>query len=122
VVLTYGFWQRQFGEDRTVIGRAVTLNGERYEVIGVMPAGFTYRRAELFVPLQRKLDPNTRGSHFLPVFARLAPGVSVERAATEMRALGQTLAREFNTNHGIDVRSYTEVVVGNMRTPLTVLL
>src|SRR5436853_225374 len=37
-------------------------------------------------------------------------------------ALGQTLAREFNTNHGIDVRSYTEVVVGNMRTPLTVLL
>jgi putative ABC transport system permease protein len=48
--------------------------------------------------------------------------MTVERAATEMRALGQTLAREFGHNHGIDVRSYHEVVVGNVRTPLRVLL
>src|SRR5205085_8381171 len=40
----------------------------------------------------------------------------------EMRDLGRTLAREFHHNHGVDVRSYREVVVGNMRTPLKVLL
>ena len=122
VVLTYDFWTTRLGGDPAALGRTLTFDGEPYEIIGVMPRGFTHRRADVFVPLQRKLDPATRGNHFLATFARLKPGVSVERAATEMRALGQTLAREFNTNHGIDVRSYYEVVVGSVRTPLTVLL
>jgi len=122
VVLTHDFWTTRLGADRSAVGRTLTFDGEGYEIIGVMPRGFTHRRTEVFVPLQRKLDPATRGSHFLSTFARLKPGVSVERAATEMRALGETLAREFRTNHGIDVRSYNEVVVGSMRTPLSVLL
>jgi predicted permease len=121
-VLTHEFWVRQFGGDAGIVGRTVTFDGEPYQVVGVMPAGFAHRRAEVFVPLQRKLDPTTRGSHFLSTYARLKPGMTVERAATEMRALGQTLAREFNTNHGIDVRSYKEAVVGNARTPLRILL
>jgi hypothetical protein len=87
-----------------------------------MPAHFTHRRAEVFVPLQRKLDPATRGSHFLATYARVKDGVTVERAATEMRELGHVLARQFNYNHGIDVRSYTEAVVGGVRVPLKVLL
>jgi putative ABC transport system permease protein len=91
-------------------------------VVGVMPASFALRRADLFVPLQRKLDPATRGSHFLVTYARLKPGVTVERAAAEMRALGQTLAREFGNNHGVDVQSYMEASVGNMRSPLRILL
>src|SRR5204863_7331644 len=82
---------------------------------------FTHGRADAFVPLQRKLDPATR-VHFLATWARLRPGVTLERAAAEMRALGQTLAREFAHNHGIDVQSYTETIVGNVRTPLRVLL
>jgi putative ABC transport system permease protein len=122
VVLTYDFWTTRLGSDRTVVGRTLTFDGAPYEIIGVMPRGFAHRRGEVFVPLQRKLDPATRGSHFLATFARLKPGVSTERAAAEMRALGQSLAREFKTNHGIDVRSYYEVVVGSVRTPLTVLL
>jgi len=122
VVLAHDFWTERFGRDPAVVGRTVTFNGEPYEIIGVMPASFSHRRAKTFVPLQRKLDPATRGSHFLVTYARLKPGVTVERAATEMRALGQTLAKEFGTNHGIDVRSYTEAVVGGVRTPLRVLL
>jgi putative ABC transport system permease protein len=122
VVLTHDFWTRQLGADGSILGRRIVLDGEPHEVIGVMPAGFALRRAEVFVPLQRKLDPTTRGTHFLPTYARLKPGVTVERAATEMRALGQTLAREFGTNHGIDVRSYTEAVVGSVRRPLRLLL
>jgi putative ABC transport system permease protein len=122
VVLSHDFWATRLGGDRGVLGRTLTFDGEPYEVIGILPRSFAYRRSDVFVPLQRKLDPATRGNHFLVTLARLKPGVSVERAATEMRALGQTLAHEFNTNHGIDVRSYYEVVVGNVRTPLTVLL
>jgi predicted permease len=122
VVLAHDFWTERFGRDPGVIGRKLIFSGEPTEVIGVMPAGFTHRRAQVFVPLQRKLDPATRGSHFLVTFARLKPGVTVERAAADMRALGHTLAKEFGHNHGIDVRSYTEAMVGNVRTPLRVLL
>jgi putative ABC transport system permease protein len=122
VVLSYGFWNRHFNRDRRVVGRRLTLNGEPYEVIGVMPQAFNHRNGDVFVPLQQKLDPATRGSHFLATLARLKKGVSVERAANEMRALGQTLAKEFGHNHGIDVRSYYEVIVGNVRAPLRVLL
>src|SRR5262249_41387766 len=122
VVLTHDFWTRQLGADTSILGNRLMLDGEPHEVIGVMPAGFALRRAEVFVPLQRKLDPATRGNHFLPTYARLKPGVTVARAATEMRALGQTLAREFGTNHGIDVRSDSEAIVGDIRRPLQLLL
>jgi putative ABC transport system permease protein len=122
VVLSHQFWTERLGADPHVVGRKVILDGEPVEVIGVMPANFTHRRADVFVPLQRKLDPTTRGNHFLVTYARLKPGVSLERARADMRTLGHTLAREFKHNHGIDVRPYTEVVVGSVRTPLKVLL
>jgi predicted permease len=122
VVLTHEFWTERFARDPAVIGRKLILNGEPCEVIGVMPEGFTHRRALLFAPLQRKLDPATRGNHFLATYGRLKPGVSLERATADMRALGQTLALEFSTNHGVDVKSYTESVVGSARAPLNVLL
>ena len=122
IVLSHKLWMRRFNGDASVLGQRLTLDGDPYEVIGVMPQGFTHRNADFYVPLARKLDPATRGSHFLTTYARLKKGVTVERATTEMRALGVTLAKEFGTNHGIDVRSLTEVVVGNIRTPLRVLL
>ena len=112
VVLSYAFWVTRFGCDPAIVGRTLTFDGEPYEVIGVMPEGFTHRRADVFMPLQRKLDPATRGNHFLVTYARLKPGVTPERAAIEMRALGRTLAQEFKHNHGIDVRS---LVRGNCR-------
>ena len=122
VVLAYGFWTRTFNADRNVLGRTITFDGEPYEIIGVMPEGFISRRVEVFVPMARKLDPATRGSHFMPVYARLKPGVTVERAAAEMRSLGQALAAEFGHNHGIDVQSYREVIVGTVRPQLRMLL
>ena len=94
----------------------------RTDVLGVMPESFSHRKADVFVPLQRKNDPATRGNHFLVTYARLKPGVTVARAATEMRALGVTLAKEFGTNHGIDVQSYDEAIVGTIRGSLQVLL
>jgi predicted permease len=122
VVLTHEFWTARLAGDPAILGKTLVLNGDPYEVIGIMPRGFSHRRAEIFVPLQRQLDPATRGSHFLATYARLRDGVGVDRATTEMRELGHALAREFGHNHGIDVRSYTEVVVGDVRRPLRILL
>src|SRR3954469_5411366 len=121
-VLAASFWVQQLGADPSIVGRTLTLDGEPYEVIGVMPPAFALRRVDVFVPLQRKLDPATRGNHFLVTYARLKPGGTTEGAPADMRALGQTLAREFGNNHGVDVQSYLEASVGNMRTPLQVLL
>jgi putative ABC transport system permease protein len=122
VVLSHALWARQFNAAASIVGQRLTFDGKPYDVIGVMPEDFRFGRAEYYVPLQRKLDPSTRGSHFMPTFARLAKGVSLERATAEMRNLGVTLARELGHNHGIDVRSYYEVLVGGTRTSLRVLL
>src|SRR4051794_12361766 len=122
VVLAHKFWQRRFNGDPSIVGRRLIFDGEAYEVIGVMPPAFTHRNGDFYVPLQRKLDPATRGNHFLATYARLKPGVPLDRAIREMRALGEVLAREYGYNHGIDVRSYREVVVGQIRKPLQVLM
>jgi putative ABC transport system permease protein len=121
-VLSHAFWTQQFARDPSVLGRTVTLNDEPHEIIGIMPADFSHRRGEIFVPLARALDPATRGTHFLSTYARLKPGVTVEHAASGMRALGVSLAQEFGTNHGVDVQSYREVVVGAVRPQLRMLL
>ena len=122
VVLAHKFWLRRFSADPGVVGRRVVFDGDAYEVIGVMPATFTHRGGDFYVPLQRKLDPATRGTHYLATYARLKPGVPLDRAIRDMRALGETLAREYGYNHGIDVRSYREVVVGQIRGPLQILM
>jgi putative ABC transport system permease protein len=122
VVLGWKFWQRRFSGDPAILGGTLSLNGAAYDVIGAMPETFTHSGGDVYVPLQRKFDPATRGSHFLQTYARLKPGVPLDRAIREMRALGESLAREYGYNHGIDVRPYKEVVVGAIRGPLQVLL
>jgi predicted permease len=121
-VLAYNFWNRKFAADPSVLGRKLVLDGEPYEVIGVMPAEFTHRSGDLYMPLQMRNDPAQRGNHFLSVYARLKPGITVEQAALEMRQTGEQLASELGHNHGIDVVSWHEAVVQSVRKPLRVLL
>ena len=121
-VLSHAIWRTRFGADPAILGKAITLNGEPHEVIGVMPETFAFRAGQIFVPVAQVLDPATRGSHWLLTYARLKDGVTVEQAQREMRAMGETLAREFGNNHGVDVQSYYEVVVGSIREPLQILM
>ena len=122
VVLSHGYWQSRFAGDRNVLGRTIMISGAAHEIIGVMPAVFTHRRAEIFIPVQRAFDPSQRGNHFLQTYGRLEPGVSVEAARQEMRTLGEALKTEFGHNHGIDVVAYYNAVVGNVERPLRVLM
>jgi putative ABC transport system permease protein len=121
VVLTHDLWTRWLGADPAAVGKTIQLNGESHEILGVMPPQFAHGGGEFFIPLQRPLDP-TRRNHFLFTYARLKDGVTIERAATEMRELGEVLSREFAQNHGVDVQSHTEAIVGRVRTPLKLLL
>src|SRR4051812_29137100 len=80
IVLTHQLWQRQFGGAGDIVGRTISLNGQPYSVIGVLPPGFLPFESQLYVvPLVLNSGQlQNRGGHFLRVYARLKPGVSVE--------------------------------------------
>jgi predicted permease len=121
-VLSSALWRRRYGADPNIVGRTIVVEGQPTDVVGVMPESFAHRRAEIFLPLQRVLDPSTRGNHFLLTYGRMKPGVTLERAQRDMVALGGTLAKEFGHNHGISVQSYYRAVVGSVEDPLRQLM
>jgi putative ABC transport system permease protein len=131
VVLSYSLWQRRFGSDRAVIGRALTLNGESYTVVGVMPPlvqlpGFANRKDQLWLPIAFPPDEAAqRGNHFLEVIARLKSGVTLKQAQAEMETIAARLAGQYpdyNTRIGAVVVPLHEQVVGDMKPALLVLL
>ena len=88
-VLSYDFWQRVFGGDRAVLGRAIALRGEPYTVIGIMPRGFrTEAPADVWTPLRPARTGEGGGSNY-GVVARLRPGVSWEQANERLKALSR---------------------------------
>ncbi len=130
VVLGHEIWQRRFGGERELLGQTLSLDGEDYTVIGIMPAGFEFppfwaTEAELWAPLV--FDPETRqerGARFLRVFARLQPGIGLERAQDEMTALAARLAAEYpDDNAGLEIRveALREPVVSGIRGALWVV-
>jgi len=90
VILAHDLWQQQFGADRTVLGRAISLDGVPYTVIGVMPAGFAVPRGtQYWIPEQRNLMPGRGMVWYVEVVARLRAGVSLTGAQAELSALNR---------------------------------
>jgi hypothetical protein len=94
VVLSYEFWQSHFGGDPKVLGRALTLDSEKYSVVGVMPAQFQFpvraRRVELWTTVANDLTGKTpmaaqRGVAYLQVVARLKPGIGTPQAQADVQ-------------------------------------
>ena len=92
VLLGDALWKRRFGGDSAVLGRAMTIDGEPYTVVGVLPVGFRglSGRAELWLPMMAQSAEalGEAWGHSYTLVARRAPGVSVERATEEVRRLG----------------------------------
>ena len=123
VILGYDFWQSQFKGDRDVIDRVIRLNGLDFTVVGVAPEKFTgldqYFRNALFVPIHMspRLAGNPkhnllegRDNRALSVKGRLNPGVGIEQAQAELRALATNLAQTYpETNHDQTVAVRTEL-------------
>jgi putative ABC transport system permease protein len=99
VVLSYGFWQRVFGGARDVVGKAIQLNGEPYNVVGVGPAGFSVSsKLDVWTPMAFKPDEtanDARGGHYINVVGRLKPGVSVAQARAELTVIADQLAKQY---------------------------
>ena len=122
VLLSYGFWQRQFGGDRSVVGRAITLDGAQATVIGILPVEFTFARmgnAEIWAPIDRSQQTRGyRGNHWLNIVGRLKDDASLRSASKDMSSIMKDLARENpETNAGRDglVVPLREEFVGSVR-------
>jgi putative ABC transport system permease protein len=95
VILSNALWASHFGADPRILGKALTLDGAPYTVIGVMRPKFRYPYdADLWVPLASDYSLARPGNFRLYVIGRLKPGVTIERAGVELSRLVQRLAKE----------------------------
>ena len=129
VVLREGLWQRRFGANPSVVGQTLTLDGQPYTVIGVMPERARFpaaSQAGIFIPLVRPTDVNNqRGYHFLSVVGRLNAGVELEAANSELRQVARRIEEawpEHQTGRSAVAIPLTESVVGRVRPALLMLL
>ncbi|HUX34239.1 MAG TPA: ABC transporter permease [Gemmatimonadaceae bacterium] len=139
VILMYGFWQRRFGADSAIIGRPLTLDGNTFTVVGVMPRGFTFdkqimpavngiERSDLILPLPLPASARARrGGEDFNVFAKLKPGVTVARAQAEMDGVAARMKQQYPANYPpnggltLSVVPLLNQVVGDARLALYVL-
>ena len=128
VILSYGLWQRRYAGDRNLLGQSILMNGEKYSVIGIMPAVFHFpdRQTEFWWPLGLQPQVLTRrNSHFMKVVARLKPGHDWRQAQADMDSVARQLAREYpasNSRIGVRVVPLKEEVLGDSGKILVILL
>lgn len=102
-ILSHDVWRRLYGEDTSVVGRAVMLRGEPYRVVGVMPKGFrTSVEADVWTPLRATRTGEGDGENYT-IVARLRDGVSLAQAQTEIAALGAEVFRQKPSREGVTV-------------------
>jgi macrolide transport system ATP-binding/permease protein len=101
-VLTYGLWQRKFGGNPGIIGQALTINGESFTVIGVLPASFQFalRNNELWLPYQPTQNQLTRRyMHGTNLIGRLKPGVDATQAASDLNVIAKRIEQQHYDSH-----------------------
>ena len=131
-VLSYGLWQEAFGGKADALGRMLVLNGERYEVAGVMPEEFRFPVAVSvwtpFVASRQLLTPQLRGAQMLSAMARLNPGIPVEQARQQLGAEAlkwrQRFPQIYNPQKGHTLRTVPlqDQLVQDLRPALWVLM
>jgi putative ABC transport system permease protein len=125
-VLSERLWRRRFGASPAAIGQPIVVNGAPCTIVGIMPAGFGFPRADTELWVNLELPPPTRrGPFFLKGLARLAPGVTFDQAQREMNALGRRIEAshpDAYSNLTLPVVPLRDSIVGNVRTALLVIL
>lgn len=132
VLLSNALWTERYGADPDMVGRAITLNGSPFDVIGIMPAGYDFPTPEVDVWIPYRLDPASEnfGGHHIEGLGRLAPGATVQTALTDAEGL---IGRFGEVGYGeqwftgvfsgtATVTPLKEEIVGESRQPLLILL
>ncbi|MGB8131833.1 MAG: ABC transporter permease [Candidatus Angelobacter sp.] len=127
VILSDGFWRTHLSADSNIQGKTLTLNGERYDVVGVMPSSFyTAEAPAVWTPMAFKpKDPyDSHNNYYLQLVARLKPGATREQARLDLNGIMASIAQQFPENKGIGVgvQPLRDQWVGDVRLPLVILL
>jgi putative ABC transport system permease protein len=126
-VISDALWRRRFNANRSIVGQPMRINGEPYEIVGVMPEGFrfTHARQAVWTPIQFDDQDRQRGSHSFFAAARLAPGVTFDAARADMEAIGRRLAEQHpveNRGESATITPMREHAVQPLETTLLALL
>jgi putative ABC transport system permease protein len=132
VLLSDGLWRRRFGADPAVPGRKLVMNGQSYQIVGVLPPGFQLPgNADVWVPLvfpAEDLRPDNRGNHGLQVIARIKPGLTLEQARSDLTAVSNRIVEQHpeypykQFNFAVISVPLLDQQVGDIRTALWVLM
>jgi putative ABC transport system permease protein len=130
VVLSDAAWRDRFGGDRSVVGTMITLQGLRWEVVGVMPPGFSFPSRSIDIWIPERWDPAYRSqtffrrAHWIRPIARLKRGATLEQADAQLQAVVDRLSKEYpETNRvmGAGLTPLHEFLVGDRRASLLIL-
>lgn len=124
-LLSHRLWVARFGSDRAIVGRTLTLDGEAYTVVGVLPRGTPWLdAADLFVPLVHDANPQ-RGSFEIMAIGRVKDGLSFDQARTDLQRVAAQLGERFpdvNKGFAFDIGPATEWIASDtLRRTLWVL-
>jgi putative ABC transport system permease protein len=128
VVISHDLWRRRFGVDPRAIGKTLILNGEPYEIVGVLPSSWTFPNldAHVWVPFDLRADPRRaqRGNNFIRAFARLRPGATPESLQDELRTTQQRLKAQYAEAAKTappHVHLFADELLGSVRRPIWLL-
>src|SRR5216683_7476963 len=126
-IVSDAFWRTRLNADRGIATHTLTLNGEPYTVIGVMPAGFYVQApAELWLPMAWKPGDNydSHNNYFVSMVGRLRPGGTPEQALADLNSLMLGIAQQFPENKGIGaaLKPLREDWLGDVRPALMILM
>ncbi|MEO8499417.1 MAG: ABC transporter permease [Vicinamibacteria bacterium] len=132
ILLGEGFWERRFARDPGIVGKTLTLSGETFTVIGVMPGSFhsSWKTTDAFAPLlwlEDKIGGEAqRGNHpGIYVVGRMKPGVTVDQARRDVKAVAKQLTQDHpmsNARQSMTVAPMLDAVIGDLKPALYLLL
>ena len=119
VVISERFWTRRFNRSPSAIGRALTIGGKGYPIVGVMPVSFTPAATDVWLPGKTNAWLlGQREARFLNGVGRLKPGITIEQAARDLTLVQEELARQFpktDTGWSVEVRSLKDARIDSSR-------
>ncbi|MBV9301736.1 MAG: ABC transporter permease [Acidobacteriaceae bacterium] len=131
-IISHSLWKERLGSDPAILDRVIALDGVNREIVGIMPAGFSYPSAKVQIWIPMRLDPSNLLEYwaggFVPVIGRLRPGATVNKAREEIRnsvaqfrkTFPYPMARDWNAN--VTAISLQQDIVGDLRSKLIILL
>ena len=127
-ILGDGLWRSRFGSERSVIGRSITLDGQPYLVVGVLPPGFSWLGSEVPLLLPMSFAPgdnlNSHNNYFIGIVGRLRSGVTREQARADVSAIAREIELQFPESRGLgmDAEPMEDLQVADVRSAILVLL